>query len=55
MKILQIQRIALRRNDDLRQQFKDEIGVFNPNQLVSSMKQALYVLRNDLYRCHNIF
>ena len=25
---------ALQRNDDLRQQFKAEISVFNPNQLV---------------------
>ena len=32
--LLQIQRIALQRNDDLRLQFKAEISVFNPNQLV---------------------
>ena len=33
-----MQRIALQRNDDLRHQFKAEISVFNPNQLVFSMK-----------------
>ena len=32
--VLQIQRIALQRNDDLRQQFKAEKTVFSPNQLV---------------------
>lgn len=32
--LLQVKRIALQQNDNLRQQFKAEISVFNPNQLV---------------------
>ena len=44
--LLQIHRIALRRNEN---QFKAEISVFNPNQLVFSMKQALYYSIREQY------
>ena len=47
-----MQRIALQRNDDLRQQFKAEISVFNPNQLVFLDETGIVcILRNDLC-CH---
>ena len=48
-----MQHIALQRNDDLRQQFKAEISVFNPNQLVFLDETGTVgILRNDLC-CHN--
>ncbi len=50
--LLQIKRIALQRNDNLRQQFKTEISVFNLNQLFFLDETGIVRVKQLSSSCH---